>query len=88
MATVKTHRRPKQFSGALTLAKLVGQFPASRLWLDFDKEVDVLYISLKRPQNATETVEIDEEGILLDYRENELVGITVLDASERQPATG
>jgi len=41
----------------------------------------VLYISLKRPQRATDTV--DRNGILLRYRGKELVGVTVLNASKR-----
>ena len=83
MATVRKGNKPKAVAGALALARQVGKFPASKLWLDFDEEADVLYISLKRPQRATETVELEEQGVLLDYREKELVGITVLDASKR-----
>ena len=59
------------------------RLPAGRAWIDYDEEADVLYISLKRPQKATETVEVDDGGLLLHYREKELVGITVLDASKR-----
>ena len=55
-------------------------FPASRFHVDYDKEADVLYISFERPQKATDT-EIADEGILLRYRENKLVGITILNAS-------
>ncbi len=69
-------------AGAVALARQARQFPASKLWLDFDAEADVLYITLKRPQRATETVETSD-GILLRYRDKELVGITVLDASKR-----
>jgi uncharacterized protein YuzE len=84
MATVKRKKRSsKAITGALALAKQVRKFPASRLWLDFDEEADVLYISIKRPQQATDTVEVDDGGILLHYRDKELVGITVLDASTR-----
>jgi uncharacterized protein YuzE len=53
------------------------------MWLDFDEEADVLYISLKKPQQATETVEVEGEGILLRYSEKDLVGIDVLNASTR-----
>jgi uncharacterized protein YuzE len=53
------------------------------MWLDYDEEADVLYISLKRPQRATKTIDLDEKGILLHYRGKELVGITVLDASHQ-----
>jgi uncharacterized protein YuzE len=72
----------KALSGALALARQATHFPAAKLWLDFDADADVLYISLRRPQKATETVEA-ENGILLRYRNKELVGITVLDASKR-----
>jgi uncharacterized protein YuzE len=57
------------------------RLPAGRVWIDYDAEADVLYISLKRPQRATDTVERD--GLLLRYRSRELVGVTVLNASKR-----
>ena len=69
--------------GALSITRIVRQFSSSKLWIALDKKADVLYISLKRPQKASKTVEMDDEGILLRYRDKELVGITVLDASKR-----
>lgn len=51
-------------------------------WLDFDREADVLYISLKRPQQATDS-ELTDDDVLLSYHDDELVGITVLHASQR-----
>lgn len=59
------------------------RLPANRMWVDYDRDADVLYLSLKRPQRATDTQELDEEGVLLSFRGQELVGITVLDASKR-----
>jgi len=53
------------------------------MWLDYDEMADVLYISMKRPQRATDTTDLDEKGMLLHYRDKELVGITVLEASHR-----
>jgi uncharacterized protein YuzE len=61
-------------------------FPASRFWVDYDKEADVLYISFARPQKATDT-EMTDEGLLLRYRNRQLVGVTVLDASTRVTAS-
>ena len=75
--------RPKAIAGALALAKLVAKLPDSSLYIDYDEEADVLYISLKRPQHGTHTVEVEDQGVLLDYRKDELVGICVLDASTR-----
>ena len=61
---------------------LLLKFPERRFWVDYDEETDVLYISFRRPQKATDS-EMTEEGILLRYKGDELVGITVLDASTR-----
>jgi uncharacterized protein YuzE len=61
---------------------LLIDFPARRFWVDYDKEADVLYISLQRPQKATNT-KMTDDGILLRYQGEQLVGITVLDASTR-----
>lgn len=62
------------------------RLPSGKAWIDYDQEADVLYVSLRRPQRATDTKYVDEEGILLRYRGKELVGITVLDASKRAVA--
>jgi uncharacterized protein YuzE len=82
VGTVKKKEQVKAITGALALARQITNLPATKLWLDYDSEADVLYISLKRPQKATETIEVEEEGILLSYRNKDLVGITVLDASK------
>ncbi|MBM3211504.1 DUF2283 domain-containing protein [Candidatus Poribacteria bacterium] len=58
------------------------KFPESKMWIDYDKEADVLYISFKRPQNATDSEMLDN-GMLVRYKGNEVVGITVLEASKR-----
>jgi uncharacterized protein YuzE len=57
-------------------------FPTHRFWVDYDSEADVLYISFNRPQEATDSVMTDE-GILLRYRDNQLVGLTILEAASR-----
>jgi uncharacterized protein YuzE len=54
-----------------------------RFWVDYDREADVLYISFQRPQKTTDS-KMTDEGILLRYRDNKLVGITVLEASTRK----
>jgi len=69
----------KEIFKALPHLKKVG---AKNLWFDFDKEADVLYISLERPQNATDT-DMLEDGILLRLRGKKVVGITVTNFSHR-----
>ena len=57
-------------------------FPAQRFWVDYDNEADVLYISFQRPQKATDS-KMTDDGMLLRYRDKQLVGITMLEASSR-----
>jgi uncharacterized protein YuzE len=61
---------------------LLIDFPVRRFWVDYDKEADVLYISLQRPQKATNT-RMTDDGMLFRYQGDQLVGVTVLDASAR-----
>ena len=56
------------------------EFPSKRFHVDYDEDADVLYISFERPQKATDT-EVTDEGILLRYRNDRLIGITILNAS-------
>ena len=56
--------------------------PVKKMWIDYDDKADVLYISFKRPQKATDS-EMFENGILFRYRGKEIVGITILEASKR-----
>ncbi len=63
---------------------LLLHFPSTKFWVDYDREADVLYISFDRPQNATDS-EMTDDGILLRYHEERLVGMTILDASTRVP---
>lgn len=58
------------------------KFPVKKMWIDFDEEADVLYISFQRPQRATDSEMLDN-GILLRYSHDRLVGVTVLEASTR-----
>ena len=80
----KTKELADTVRGALAVAQNVRKFPETRVWLDYDDEADVLYISFKKPQRATDTIHLDQEGLLLRYRGKELVGITVLDASKKR----
>lgn len=46
------------------------------LWLDYAEEADMLYISLRKPQRATDS---DMGGRFIShYNVSELVGVTVL----------
>lgn len=59
--------------GLLALAK-------KPVWADYDEKADVLYISFRRPQGATETTPFNDD-VLLRRQDNTVVGLTVLHAS-------
>ena len=69
----------KEILEALPHIKKVG---AKHLWFDFDEEADVLYVSLERPQRATDT-DILEDGIFLRLRGKRIVGITITNISKK-----
>lgn len=58
------------------------RLPSKQIWFDFDEEADVLYVSFERPQGATDS-ELTEEGVLMRYRGDQLVGVTILNAGKR-----
>ena len=48
-----------------------------KLDVDYDKESDVLYISVGKPKEADDTME-PQEGVVIRTRKGELVGITII----------
>ncbi len=66
----------------LALSQDVMKLPADHMWIDYDKEADVLYLSFRRPQRAKKTIEADND-ILIRKDGNKIVGITILNASDR-----
>ena len=59
------------------------KLPARNLWIDYDKKADVLYMSFRKPQRATKTVEVDED-ILVRKAGRSIVGVTIMNASTRR----
>lgn len=53
---------------------------ARSLWIDYDREADVLYISFEKPQNAEDS--LMEGNLIIHKRENKIVGLTILNASK------
>jgi uncharacterized protein YuzE len=52
------------------------------MWLDYDQLADVLYLHFEEPPASTHS-EMREDGIIVDYRGNQIVGLTILEASTR-----
>ena len=53
------------------------------MWIDYDKQADVIYINFIRPQKATDS-EMLKGGNLIRYRGDQVVGLTILEASQRK----
>jgi uncharacterized protein YuzE len=58
------------------------KLPTTKMWLDYDAEADVLYLHFEEKPASTHSEMLDE-GIILDYRGDRLVGLTILEASSR-----
>lgn len=55
---------------------------SKNVWFDLDEEADVLYVSLERPQRATDT-DIMDDGTFLRLRGKKVVGLTITNFSKR-----
>jgi uncharacterized protein YuzE len=83
MATATLKDDTKSFvNQCLTMVSDIIKLPVERVWIDYDREADVLYLSFRRPQRAKQTIETDDD-ILIRKDGKEVVGITVLHASTR-----
>ena len=51
-----------------------------QMWIDFDREADVLYVSFEKPQNADDSKM--EGDIIVHKRKNKIVGLSLLHASK------
>ncbi|MEW6607251.1 MAG: DUF2283 domain-containing protein [bacterium] len=83
MATVTTKRTTDFISNCVVAATDILKLPIQQVWLDYDKEADVLYMSFRKPQRATTTIETDDD-ILIRKDGKNIVGLTILNASSRK----
>ena len=75
----------EMIDSCLGLSSELAKLPVKRIWVDYDKEADVLYLSFRKPQRAKKTVERDDD-ILIRTDGDKIVGITILDVSSRMNA--
>jgi len=75
-------RSEEVVNACIGLSTEIMKIPMKHMWVDYDKEADVLYVSFRKPQRAKKTLEIDED-ILVRKDRREIVGITILNASSK-----
>ena len=61
--------------------------PHRAFWSTYDAEADVLYLNFKKPASATDS-ELTDDDIIVRFEGDEVIGLTVLHASERQSVKG
>ena len=76
-------KKDEMIQTCLGLSSDIIKLMVEHIWIDYDKEADVLYLSFRKPQKAKKTIETDND-ILIRKDGNKIVGITILNASARQ----
>ena len=66
----------------LALIPAVKESPQRALWLSYDQEADTLYVNLKKPSQATDS-ELTDDDVIVRYEGDEVIGLTILHASQR-----
>jgi uncharacterized protein YuzE len=52
------------------------------VWANYDEDADVLYLHFKKPNHADHS-EMTEDEIIVRYENDEIIGLSVLNASKR-----
>ncbi|MGD0462880.1 MAG: DUF2283 domain-containing protein [Tepidisphaeraceae bacterium] len=78
-----TSLTPDLLTTCMAMASDMLRMPVRHVWVDYDQEADVLYMSFRKPQNATKTIEMNGD-ILLRKDGRTIVGLTILNASARR----
>jgi uncharacterized protein YuzE len=66
----------------LKLLPRLKQSPERLVWLSYDQEADTLYVNYRKPSFATDS-ELTEDDVIVRYAGDDVVGFTVLHASQR-----
>jgi uncharacterized protein YuzE len=59
--------------------------PHKKIWVDYDEDADVIYVTFKKPSHADDSEMIDD--MVIRYENDDVVGITFLNASRRRTET-
>jgi uncharacterized protein YuzE len=69
----------------MTFVPQVLKFQQNNIWLSYDEEADVLYLNFKKPSHADDSELLDND-VIVRYENDEVVGVTVLNASKKTKA--
>jgi uncharacterized protein YuzE len=71
-----------EYRAFLRLLPVLKQTPQSAAWMTYDQEADVLCVHFRKPNVATDS-ELTDEDVIIRYAGDEVIGVTILHASER-----
>ena len=66
----------------LKFLPVIKRSPQGSIWSSYDAEADVLYVNFRKPSQATDS-EITDDDVILRYAGDEIIGLTILHASQR-----
>ena len=66
------------------LIPAVKHSPKHCLWSSYDAEADALYVNFKKPSHADDS-ELTDDDMIIRYEQGEVIGLTILNASQRFP---
>ena len=66
------------------LIPAVKHSPKHYLWSSYDDEADVLYVNFKKSSHADDS-ELTDGDVIIRYEQGEVIGLTILNASQRFP---
>jgi uncharacterized protein YuzE len=72
---VKNPQDPFKISDYLNLVSTIKTLPEKDTWTYYDVEADVLYINFHQPALIADDSELTEDGILIRYQNNEIIGL-------------
>ena len=66
----------------MKMIPMVMSSPSKYVWMSYDAEADTLYVNFKKPSHASDS-EMTDEGVIVRYEGEEVIGLTILNASQR-----
>ncbi len=73
---------PSLTANYLDIVPVLLRTPHRELWSTYDAEADVLYLNFRKPSEATDS-ELTEDDVIVRYDGDEIIGLTILHASQR-----
>jgi uncharacterized protein YuzE len=67
----------------MNLTPQLVNIPFRNVWSSYDEEADVLYLNFKKPSHADDS-ELTDDDVIIRYEKEDVVGITILNASKRK----